>query len=93
MKTIILFDVDGTLTPSRLTVKPEMLNTLNKLKQIDNLDIGIVGGSDLDKQKEQLGEDNLALFDYVFSENGLYASHQGKLLKKLAFVIIWVKKN
>lgn len=53
MKTIILFDVDGTLTPSRLTVKPNMVEMIKKLKTLDNVDIGIVGGSDLDKQKEQ----------------------------------------
>ena len=74
MKTIILFDVDGTLTPSRLTVKPDMVEMLKKLKTLENVDIGIVGGSDLDKQKEQLGEDVLNMFDYIFSENGLYAS-------------------
>lgn len=74
MKTIVLFDVDGTLTPSRLTVKPDMVEMIKKLKTLENVDIGIVGGSDLDKQKEQLGEDVLNMFDYIFSENGLYAS-------------------
>ena len=29
-----------------------------------------VGGSDLPKQKEQIGDDVLDLFDYGFSENG-----------------------
>ena len=81
-KTLILFDVDGTLTPSRLTVSDNMLTMLKQLRQVENLTIGIVGGSDLMKQKEQLGEENLRLFDYVFSENGLYASHMGKLLEK-----------
>ena len=81
-KTLILFDVDGTLTPSRLTVSDNMLAILKQLRQVENLTIGIVGGSDLMKQKEQLGEENLRLFDYVFSENGLYASHMGKLLEK-----------
>ena len=33
----------------------------------------IVGGSDLTKIKEQLGEDCVTKFDYVFSENGLAA--------------------
>ena len=81
-KTLILFDVDGTLTPSRLTVSDNMLAILKQLRQVENLTIGIVGGSDLMKQKEQLGDENLRLFDYVFSENGLYASHMGKLLEK-----------
>lgn len=32
-ETICLFDVDGTLTPARLAASPEMLETLNKLRQ------------------------------------------------------------
>lgn len=39
--------------------------------------IGMVGGSDLVKQKEQLGEDVLDMFDYVFPENGLIAFKDG----------------
>ena len=70
-KTIILFDVDGTLTDPRKFIKENMLEIIKKLKNINNLDIAIVGGSNLDKQKEQLGNKNLELFDYVFSENGL----------------------
>lgn len=33
----------------------------------------MVGGSDLQKQREQLGEGVLDMFDYTFSENGLVA--------------------
>lgn len=50
MKTLILFDVDGTLTPSRLTIKKDMEDTLKKLKNKENINIGIVGGSDFEKQ-------------------------------------------
>lgn len=39
---------------------------------------GMVGGSDLVKQKEQLGNDVLGLFDYVFPENGLQAFKLGE---------------
>ena len=39
--------------------------------------IGFVGGSDLKKQQEQLGEDVLSMFDYCFSENGLMAFKDG----------------
>jgi len=73
MKTLILFDVDGTLTESRKFVKPNMVEIINKLKKLENTTIGIVGGSNFEKQIEQLGEDTLNLFDYVFSENGLVA--------------------
>lgn len=37
----------------------------------------MVGGSDLKKQLEQLGENVLDMFDYTFSENGLVA-YKGK---------------
>lgn len=78
MKELILFDVDGTLTKSRLKIEKPMLEILNKLSNMENIDIGIVGGSDLKKQKEQLGEETLGLFKWLFSENGLVAFEDGK---------------
>ena len=50
-RTLILFDVDGTLTEPRKVIKQNMVDTLKKLKTFDNLEIGIVGGSNLKKQK------------------------------------------
>ena len=78
MKKLILFDVDGTLTKSRLKIEKPMIDILKKLKCIDDIDIGIVGGSDLNKQEEQLGKDIIQMFDWVFSENGLVAFKKGK---------------
>lgn len=71
MQTLVLFDVDGTLTESRKFIKNNMVQTIQKLKTLKNIKIGIVGGSNFEKQIEQLGEGTLHLFDYVFSENGL----------------------
>ena len=51
-ETLVLFDVDGTLTPARLTVSDEVRSTLSKLR--NKCCIGFVGGSDLSKQLEQL---------------------------------------
>ena len=82
MKNLILFDVDGTLTKSRLTIEAPMKNMISKLKHIENLDIGIVGGSNFQKQEEQLGSDVLKQFDWVFSENGLMAFKNNKLINK-----------
>lgn len=73
---LVLFDVDGTLTVPRKEAEPEMLEVIKKLR--DNYTVGVVGGSDLAKQKEQLGNNILSNFDYVFSENGLLAFHEGK---------------
>lgn len=80
MKNLILFDVDGTLTKSRMKIENNMVDILKRLKEINDLDIGIVGGSDLKKQKEQLGENvlNDNLFKWVFSENGLVAFEDGE---------------
>lgn len=52
MKTIILFDVDGTLIELRKFVKQNIIDTINKLKTIENTYIGIVGGSNFEKQIE-----------------------------------------
>jgi phosphomannomutase len=81
-KTLILFDVDGTLTEPRLVIQPDMVEYISKLKDLDDIDIGIVGGSNYDKQIEQLGMDVLNKFDYIFSENGLVAYQDGKLINK-----------
>jgi len=75
---IFLFDVDGTLTAFRKHVTAEMSTFLLKLRSSSL--VAIVGGSDLAKQREQLGEELLTEWDYVFAENGLVAYKQGKLI-------------
>ncbi|XP_072315660.1 phosphomannomutase 2, partial [Eucyclogobius newberryi] len=75
--TLCLFDVDGTLTAPRQKVTPDMSEFLQKLKA--KVRVGVVGGSDLGKIKEQLGEDITQKVDYVFAENGLMAYKHGTL--------------
>jgi len=86
--TIVLFDVDGTLTPSRLDVTPEMLHLLSELRKV--VAIGFVGGSDFAKQQEQLGDPAKVpvtdLFDFCFSENGLTAYKLGVPLPSTSFI-------
>lgn len=82
--TLVLFDVDGTLTPARLSVSDEMLKTLAELRK--KVVIGFVGGSDLAKQVEQLGPNVLQNFDYCFSENGLTAYKLGKKMASQSFI-------
>ena len=83
---LILFDVDGTLTPARKVIEQPMLECLQQLKECPELHIGFVGGSDLIKQKEQLGEENLNLFNWRFSENGLLGYKDNKCIHKRSFV-------
>lgn len=75
---IALFDVDGTLTVPRQAASTKMLSFLQDLRQ--NLPVGIVGGSDLSKIREQLGSNVEKDYDYVFAENGLVAYKGGQLI-------------
>ncbi|KAI1361458.1 eukaryotic phosphomannomutase [Xylaria arbuscula] len=91
--TIVLFDVDGTLSPARRTASPEMLATLAALRQ--KVAIGYVGGSDLSKQQEQLGSADrpvTSMFDFSFSENGLTAWKLGQSLPSTSF-IQWIGED
>ena len=78
--TLVLFDVDGTLSTARQEAKPYMKELLQKLRS--KASIGIVSGSDLCKVSEQLGKNCINEFDFVFPENGLVAYEKGALIKK-----------
>ena len=65
--------------------------------------MGVVGGSDLAKAKEQLGEDYVDIVDWAFPENGLNAFKDGKSIavqsfkdflgeEKLKKLINWILK-
>ena len=82
-RTLALLDVDGTLTPARLKITPEMKAFLQELRK--TISIGVVGGSDFVKQQEQIGEDSLSNFDYSFAENGLVAYKNEELIAKASF--------
>jgi len=77
-RILALFDVDGTLSLSREKIKPSMLEFLDRLNGL--VKVGIVGGSDLQKQKEQLGNGILDRYNYNFSQNGLVAYKNGDLI-------------
>ena len=66
MKTVYLFDVDGTIVDSGQKITVEMATILNEIKQ--HSEIGIVGGGKLDKILEQM--DNKVYFTHYFSECG-----------------------
>lgn len=62
----------------------EMLEFLKELRK--KVVIGMVGGSDLKKQYEQLGSGVLDMFDYTFSENGLVAYKGRQLIAEASIV-------
>ncbi|XP_049366138.1 phosphomannomutase-like isoform X1 [Solanum verrucosum] len=55
---------------------------LNNFVNLQVVTVGVVGGSDLVKISEQLGNTVTNDYDYVFSENGLVAHKDGKLIGK-----------
>ncbi|KAE9405598.1 eukaryotic phosphomannomutase [Gymnopus androsaceus JB14] len=74
LNKLVLFDVDGTLGPSRQPVPPEVIKVLRDLRK--KAVVGFVGGSDLVKISEQLsvnGSNVVEDFDFAFAENGLTA--------------------
>ncbi|WVR03670.1 hypothetical protein IAU60_000665 [Kwoniella sp. DSM 27419] len=83
-KTICMFDVDGTLSLARQQASPQMKATLAKLR--DYTAVAFVGGSDLKKILEQVGEDGLKNFDYGFAENGLTAYKLEQQLASASFI-------
>jgi phosphomannomutase len=85
-KTLLLFDVDGTLTKPRLKITNDMVELLQKLSKKDTIELGFVGGSDIEKQKEQLGEENFHLFTWKCSENGLLTYHNEKVIHKVSMI-------
>ena len=81
-KTLLLFDVDGTLTAARQSIKQNMIDCLKKVSSYDDIDIATVGGSDLAKAKEQL-QSAIDLLKFVFTENGLVYLDEKKELHKV----------
>ncbi|KAI0731293.1 eukaryotic phosphomannomutase [Earliella scabrosa] len=87
LKKLVLFDVDGTLTPARQSITPENLAVLRELRK--KVVTGVVGGSDFVKVSEQLsigGSNAVDEFDYAFAENGLTAYKLGKQLPSQSFI-------
>lgn len=79
-RIIALFDVDGTITEPRAEATEEVKNFLQELRK--KVVVGIVGGSDLVKQQEQVGANVVNEVDYSFSENGLLAYKDGVVIGK-----------
>jgi len=89
-EVLLLFDVDGTITPARKSIEKEMDIFLQSLRS--KVSVGLVGGSDLNKIAEQtkpshagpfggdIVESCVNRFDYVFAENGLVAYKNGQLI-------------
>lgn len=65
-------------------IREDMLQMLEQLREV--VWTGMVGGSDLPKQQEQIGMDVLDRFDFCFPENGLQAFKMGEKLASQSLV-------
>jgi phosphomannomutase len=79
---IVLFDIDGTLAPSRCVISEEIEEMLKKLQHL-GWKVGVVGGSDSAKHFEQLKG---LFFDFNFCENGLVAFCKGEKIAETSIV-------
>lgn len=77
--TLILFDVDGTLTPCGEEIKQEMVSVIEKLSLMPNIWCGIVGGGTYAKILSQMGT-AIKYFKYIFSECGAIVHIDGTLV-------------
>ena len=75
--TILLFDVDGTLTASGQVITPEMKSFM--LDLCNKACVGIVGGSDYAKIHHQVTQEIIDKVAFVFAENGCVALKDGKV--------------
>jgi len=78
-----LFDVDGTLTPSRLRIDPEFEKFF--LKWMKNKDVYLVTGSDKDKTIEQVGEKIWTKAKRVYQACGNAVYEGGELIRQSDF--------
>jgi hydroxymethylpyrimidine pyrophosphatase-like HAD family hydrolase len=85
IKTIYLFDVDGTLCLSGQPISIDMIESLQKWKNVMKCDMGLVCGGNYDRVQKQMGE-SLSLFRYLFLECGSVVYENGKLVKKNMFI-------
>lgn len=90
-RIIALFDVDGTLTIPRGEITSEMMTFMKALSE--KITVGIVGGSDLPKQEEQLGMGIVDVFPFNFSQNGLVAYKDGSLVEAQTISIFLGEDN
>jgi len=75
-----IFDVDGTLTPSRGIIDPEFKIWFNRF--IELYSVVLVTGSDREKTVEQLGTDIVDSVEYCFNCAGNAVYKNGELIYK-----------
>jgi len=78
-----IFDIDGTLTPSRLPIDKEFEKFF--IKWMEGKEVYLVTGSDKDKTIEQIGKDIWTNCTRAYQSCGNAVYEKGKLIKQLDF--------
>jgi len=82
-----IFDVDGTLTPSRCQIDPKFLSFMMSFATKN--DVYLVTGSDRDKTLEQVGVDLFNLSQRVYNCSGSDAYEQDKNVYRDEWELPW----
>ena len=80
-----MFDIDGTLTPSRLPIDSNFL--LFFTKWIKNRKVYLVTGSDKQKTIEQIGFEIWHSVNRVYQSCGNQVWEKGQLIKESHFIV------
>ena len=80
---IYIFDIDGTLTPSRLEIDPEFKEWFSDF--VDNNRVWLVTGSDKDKTIEQIGYDLWEKVERAYQCSGNVLYQDGELVEAHKF--------
>ena len=80
-----IFDVDGTLTPSRQKILPEMEKLF--LELISKHKVYLVTGSDYDKTLEQVGKEIIESVEKVYNCSGSDVWKNGKNIERSDWVL------
>ena len=80
-----LFDVDGTLTPSREKINPAFKQWF--LGFARTYDVSLVSGSDYEKTLEQLGHDIVEAVKFVFSCSGNVVRENGEIVHEHSWTV------
>lgn len=86
-----VFDIDGTLTPSRLPINKEFETFF--IKWMIDKNVYLVTGSDKEKTVEQIGEKIWTSAKRVYQSCGNQVWEKGKLIKECEFYLTKEMKN
>lgn len=90
MTTLLLFDIDGTLTEPMQRIDPATVRLLREVKATGRFSLGVVGGSDRPKAEGQLTREVLdEIMDVAFHENGAVMYVKGQCAARQRLEDAW----